>query len=195
MINRIKNLDSHDAFFLLKNCLAIPKILFFLRSAPLYTCQFLNEFDHAIKKGLEFICNIAINDNKWMQLTLPVKFGGMGIRSFQKIALPAFISSFHKSKSIAKILSPTDFKDVVYEDCELAEAEWFRIPGISNEDRPKVADIQANWDLPLCKIDFNTLLVDATLEIGWADFVPPDFVPPDIVPPDFIPPDIRPPDE
>ena len=34
MINRIKNLDSHDAFFLLKNCLAIPKILFFLRSAP-----------------------------------------------------------------------------------------------------------------------------------------------------------------
>ena len=92
MINRIKNLDSHDAFFLLKNVLAIPKILFFLRSAPLYTCQFLNEFDHAIKKGLEFICNIAINENIWMQLTLPVKFGGMGIRSFQKIALPAFIS-------------------------------------------------------------------------------------------------------
>ena len=52
MVDRVSDIDCHDAYFLLKNCLAIPKLLFFLRSAPLHESNKLLELDTILKIGL-----------------------------------------------------------------------------------------------------------------------------------------------
>ena len=36
MVERLKRLDSHDALFLLKQCFAIPKIMYTLGTAPCF---------------------------------------------------------------------------------------------------------------------------------------------------------------
>ena len=37
MTERLTTIDAHDAVFLLRSCYAIPKLTYFLRSAPTYS--------------------------------------------------------------------------------------------------------------------------------------------------------------
>ena len=62
--NIIENLEltePHQAFFILKNCLSIPKLIYLLRSAPCFKCKKeLEVFDTAIKTNMETICNVPL---------------------------------------------------------------------------------------------------------------------------------------
>ena len=98
------------------------------------------------------VLNIDLDERKWRQLTLPVKMGGFGIRSVTDIALPAFISSYHKSKETMDIITPSSIKDEPYLDAYIAEQRWLDTPGITNGDLPKFKSYQSNWDSPLCKL-------------------------------------------
>jgi len=51
MIERLTEIDAHEALFLLKNCFAIPKLTYFLRTAPCFMKKnILNNYDNSIKK-------------------------------------------------------------------------------------------------------------------------------------------------
>ena len=93
MASRLSQIDSHEALFLLRNCFAIPKLLYILRTAPTYASPVLEKYNEVLKKTLEDILNISLDERSWTQCTLPVKQGGLGIRLASDIALPAFISS------------------------------------------------------------------------------------------------------
>ena len=99
MANRLKQIDKHDALFLLKNCYAIPKLTYILRTVPCFTRpDILQSYDIVIKEALEAILNTSLQqDLCWMQSTLPVNLGGLGIRLASEIALPAYLSSVHAS--------------------------------------------------------------------------------------------------
>ena len=162
MLTRIQNIDCHDAYYLLKHCFSIPKLLFFLRSAPLFDCSNLDDFDVLLRTGLGKILNIDIDTRIWKQASLPVKIGGLGIRSISDIAPSAFISSYYKSKDKTGIISPKCIKDESYNDAVLAEERWINLPGITQEDYPKDTEVQANWDMPASKRTLKTLIEDST---------------------------------
>ena len=69
------NLDfrhAHDALFLLKNCLAIPKLQHVLRCSPTWTANDqLLAFDEVLRRTLESVCNIKMDGAVWSQATLP----------------------------------------------------------------------------------------------------------------------------
>jgi len=47
-------IEPHQAFFILKHCLTIPKLTYLLRSAPWFKCEEeLEEFDTAIRINME----------------------------------------------------------------------------------------------------------------------------------------------
>lgn len=53
--------------------------------------------------------NINLNPLQWTQTTLPISFGGLGIRRPEDISLPAFISSSYGVKShVSHILNFQD---------------------------------------------------------------------------------------
>ena len=95
MLLRLKDMSRHEAFFLVKNCLFLPKLLFILRAAPLHNLNSLEDMDNCLYDGLSLLLNISLDATKRKQISLPVKFGGFGIRSLKDIALPAFLSSYH----------------------------------------------------------------------------------------------------
>ena len=102
MSERLKTIDAHPALFLLRNCFALPRLLFVLRSAPCYTAtDLLQSFDHIIRESAEAICNIRFDDIGWCQATFPVHHGGLGLRSASDIALPAYASSVYSSRSLS----------------------------------------------------------------------------------------------
>ena len=171
MVDRVSDIDCHDAYFLLKDCLAIPKLLFFPRSAPLHESHKLLDLDTILKNGLTKVLNIDLDERKWRQLTLPVKMGGFGIRSVTDIALPAFISSYHKSKETMDIITPSSIKDEPYLDAHIAEQRWLDTPGITNDDLPKFKSYQSNWDSPLCKLELTSLINEATNDLDRARLI------------------------
>jgi hypothetical protein len=81
LTDRLKLLHEHDALYLLKNCMAIPKLMYFLRTAPCFlNPDLLAQYDETIKTGLENILNVKITDPVWDQVSLPTKLGGFGIK-------------------------------------------------------------------------------------------------------------------
>ena len=94
LTGRLKLLHEHDALYLLKNCMAIPKLLYFLRTAPCFlNPDLLAEYDDTIKTGLENILNVKMTDLVWDQVSLPTKLGGFGIRKTTELAISGYLSS------------------------------------------------------------------------------------------------------
>lgn len=95
LCNRLTELENyHIAFFLLKNCCAVPKLIYLLRTSPAWANDsFTESIDNCIRSTLESITNTKLDHNTWIEATLPTKFGGLGVRRIQDLALPAFLSS------------------------------------------------------------------------------------------------------
>lgn len=105
LINRLPSLQSHYAYFILKNCLAIPKLVYLLRCTPLWKFRdLLKEMDLKMKGALESIVNVEMNTHQWIQSTLPVNYNGLGIRSLLEISLPAYLASVNGVKDIVSTL-------------------------------------------------------------------------------------------
>ena len=107
MVNRLKEIDAHDALFLLRNCFSMPKLTYNLRTSPCFLKkEVLIRYDTIIKEALQKILNVNLDEKAWNQSTLPIKFGGLGIKLASEVALPAYLSSVYSSKSIVKSLIP-----------------------------------------------------------------------------------------
>ena len=74
--------------------MAIPKLMYFLRTAPCFlNPDLLAEYDETIKTGLENILNVKITDPVWDQVSLPTKLGGFGIRKTTELAISGYLPS------------------------------------------------------------------------------------------------------
>ena len=90
MVDRLAQIDSHDAIFLLRHCFSIPKLMYFLRCTPGFLFrEVLIEYDNQLQLGLENILNVKFEEKSWLQSTLLVSKGGLGIRLASDLSLPA----------------------------------------------------------------------------------------------------------
>ena len=158
MSSRLELVESHQAFVLLKNCFALPKVQYILRSSPVYKqVEELDRFDQTLISALSSITNVRFEGESLEQAVLPVRLGGLGIRLSKHIALPSFVSSLH---------SVRDLVDAILQNVSLAddsslqtavEAWRDKIPGIA---LPENADLgsQKTWDRPLSESSAAKLL-------------------------------------
>jgi len=82
-------MDSCTAIFLLTwaaKYIASTAMFSFSRCAP-----GPQRSDHLLRSPLLSITNNTLSDSQWRQATLPVKFGGLGIRRVSSLALSAFL--------------------------------------------------------------------------------------------------------
>ena len=95
LVRRLQALDeAHQAFFLLKNYVSVPRLLYLLRSSPTHRCPAqLNRIDKAVRRGMESIRNVQMRGVSWRQATLPVGLGGLGVRRVADVTLPAHLAS------------------------------------------------------------------------------------------------------
>jgi len=105
-ISRLSTLEAHDALVILRISLSIPKLMYTLRTASCHDSCRLIEFDNALKDGLSSILNVNLSDDQWNQASLPVRDGGLGIRSAASLATSAFLASAARTNDLqARILS------------------------------------------------------------------------------------------
>ena len=90
--------------------------------------------------------HFTADDPAWTQATLPVRFGGLGIRSAMQLALSAFLAS---SLSLIKTIVPAHLQSLPVPHKDLALTMWFQ----GNENPPPsgtAARVQKSWDM--CKV-------------------------------------------
>ena len=105
-MSRLHLLQSHDVLNLLRNSISVPKLPYTLRTSECSDNRQLLKFDKLKRKCITDVININMNDIQWTQATLPVKNGGLGIRSVIVLAPSAFLASAADTLRIQKDILP-----------------------------------------------------------------------------------------
>jgi len=145
-IERLKSINSHDALVLLRACFSAPKIQFLLRCAPCNDHPLLEDFDSLLRTGLSSIANSAISDIQWLQASLPIKDGGLGMRRVVRLALPSFLAS---------AVSTTELQDNILQNCSIGPYQqlisnihtWSDLYSCDIPEQP-ASHKQSSWDRP-----------------------------------------------
>jgi hypothetical protein len=89
---------------------------------------------------LERIC-LRLPDLQLCQSTLPIRFGGLGIRRICDIFLRAFLSSIHGVKKLVSLLLNSRDNKFIIHDYDETLAIW----DVENEnERPTIPQFQKN---------------------------------------------------
>ena len=86
---------------------SLPKLQYILRCSPCFTSSIIARYDDCIRSTLEFILNVQLRDDAWMQASLPVSAGGLGVRTADQIVLPGFLSSMIGCTDLCQKLLPS----------------------------------------------------------------------------------------
>ena len=124
MGHRLCLLQAQDALLLLRHSLAIPKVLYILRTSPCFLSSSLEAFDSLLRSLLSDIINVHLNDAAWIQASLPVKAGGIGIRSAVQLAPSAYLASAAGCASLVHQILPPHLQEIADPTVEAALAIW-----------------------------------------------------------------------
>ena len=73
------------------------------RSSPAYTkLSSLQGIDKIVHDALIDCTNIEFSSDTWTQASLPLRFGGLGVRSVADLALPCYTSSLKASLELMR---------------------------------------------------------------------------------------------
>ena len=154
-VERLKLLSSHDALILLRASFSAPKVLHTLRSSPCVGNLYLDQFDNHVRRGLHDITNSNLSDMQWIQASLPVKDGGLGIRRVSSLAPSAFMASAASTLAL---------QDLILARCGPCPDSSVRSvgsfwSGTHNIPHPTdtAAAKQAAWDAPCIEADKSAL--------------------------------------
>ena len=165
--SRFQYLHTQDAFCLLRRALTIPKVLYTLRSSPSFLSPALQDFHTHLRSLLGTILNIDLSDSAWTQASLPVRTGGLGVRSATLLAPSAFLASAAGSAHLVHQIIPSRLHNSPYPEVEDALKSWHQ----GHNDPPPVASdafCQKNWDTPRVTAVADALLRAAPDETARA---------------------------
>ena len=92
-ISRLRLLPAQEALIILRSSFSTPRLMHVLRCSPCFGHHLLPKHDTVLREGLSAIVNIHMSDIYWLQASISVKSGGLGIRRAVSLALPAFLAS------------------------------------------------------------------------------------------------------
>ena len=101
MADRLSHFTRHNSLVLLHH------VLYLLRISRCFQSALLVDFDSLPLSTTNTILNINLsNEEVWMQASLPVSSGGLGIRSAYHLAPSAFLVSVSGSQRLSQAILP-----------------------------------------------------------------------------------------
>src|SRR5664279_268446 len=126
-----------------------------LRCAPCVDHIGLTNFDNLLRDGISRITNTDLTDLQWLQASLTVREGGLGVRRVTVLATSAFLASAAGTLHIQEqnltgcpgtiVPFVSDFTD-----------RWASLSKVAPLEAP-VSSRQAAWDDPLIQVDIALL--------------------------------------
>ena len=159
--SRLTHISAHDALVILKHSLSLPKLLFHLRCTFSGDHPALPLLDEKLRDLMGHILNVDLSDHQWSQATLPVKWGGLGIRRTTQVAPSAFLASAAGVETLVSSIlvngrpvTPDGVRDT-------ALGMWKRLGGVIPPTGSE-AQIQRCWDQQIIKAASESILQNAS---------------------------------
>ena len=164
---RLRLLHAHDALLILKHSLSIPALLHNLRSSFCCGHPLLETFDAEVRKCLSAITNVDYGDIQWLQATLPVRDGGLGIRRASQLAPSAFLASAFGCSDLISAILPQRLS--LSTDPLLAQAQeaWSSASTVSHT-LVSLSGSQRAWDTPIIDECKRVLFLNAPNDVARA---------------------------
>ena len=155
----LRLIASHDALILLRAAFSAPKLLHTLRASPCNGHPALDKFDGLLRTSISSITNTDLTDTQWIQASLPVRRGGLGIRRVSSLAPSAFLASAASTQDLqARILSGCHV--TVDSAFDRVLAEWSALYNQTGILVPVGRDAakQRAWDEPCTTADASKVM-------------------------------------
>jgi len=75
-----------------------------MRCSPSIDNPALADFDKLLRCAISYLTNCDLSDKQWLQASLPIKVGGLGVRKVSLLALPAYLASAVTTASLQKTI-------------------------------------------------------------------------------------------
>jgi hypothetical protein len=158
---RLLQINAHTAYTIIRFCLFVPKFTYILRCSHLWKHPgLLSSLDKIIKDTISAVLNIKLDERSWIQASLPIRHGGLGIRKMADIALPAYLSSVHGTQNLVAKILKASAGSVTANIFSEAKNAW--ITACPNATYPHSLHSQRQWDEPLCRLVRNNLYQTST---------------------------------
>ena len=163
LASRLPLMTSHDSLFLLRNVVSTPRLLYTLRTAPCTGSAELERYDELLRNTLAATLNVSMTDAGWRQATLPIRWGGLGVRSAVSLAAPAYLASAASTADLVLRLLPSHRHQSSDASVDIARFAWQA--AVAPLTTPPIGPrtmVQRAWDEPCCASIASTLLENAT---------------------------------
>ena len=150
MSARLSFLPSHAALYLLRNAFALPKLLYLLRTAPCSDSNELAQYDDVLRAALASLLNVELSTAAWDQASLPLRWGGIGVRSALRLAPSAFLASAAGAAELLSLILPGRVLAVPDAAVVRVGATWKALCG-GPEPVGGCRGKQREWDEGCCK--------------------------------------------
>jgi len=170
LTKRLELMPSHDSLFLLRNVLTAPRLMYLLRTSPCTGSPELPLYDDVLRDSLSITLNVDFNEERWLQASLPVRWGGLGVRGVVLLAPSAYLASAASTMELTSALLPARLRNVEDSGIGVAMSAWTRqatAPTTTTSISPYIPDPpttpeQRAWDEPCCKVLADRLLDSAS---------------------------------
>ena len=149
---RLQLLPAHGALFLLQHVVTTARLMYLLRTSPCMERKELFDYDLQLRSSLSKILNIDLSDTRWQQASLPVRWGGLGVRGAVMLAPSAYLASAAGTTQLVSLLTQTC--SLTSEDPYVAKALASWSSGVDSASSPPVDSLatrQRTWDDPRCR--------------------------------------------
>ena len=169
MLSRLKYLSAHHSLFIIRHCISVPTVMHILRTNNCHDNDRLILFDNIVRRGLESILNVDLSTSQWIQACLPIRDGGLGVRTTVSLATSAFLASAMSTLALQELILPsvantTDSAVVASQDRWTAITHEQPMTGV-------LACKQRSWDEAVVRRTKQDLSLTFTTDIQHARFI------------------------
>ena len=169
---RLQFMPAHDSLFLLRNVLTAPRLMHLLRCTLCIDSPVLPLYDTVLRETLSATLNVNLDDVRWRQASLPVRWGGLGVRGVVLLAPSAYLASAASTTELTSILLPAHLRSIEDSDMASAMSAWTKLASSSTTPTsipsPPSSPAQRAWDDQCCRVQAELLLSDATDQVARA---------------------------
>jgi len=125
----------------------------------------LRLYDAVFRESLSATLNIDLDDIRWSQASLPMRWCGLGVRGVVLLASSAYLASAASTTELTSILLPARLRAIKDSEIDAALAAWttlssdsLEVSTASTSPSPPVTMAQRVWDDQCCKTQFGKLV-------------------------------------
>jgi hypothetical protein len=119
LTKRLEHMPAHDSLYLLRNVLTAPRLMYIL-----LTSLILPLYDAVNRDSLSVSLNVELNENRWRQASLPVRWSGLGVRGVVLLAPSANLASAASTSELKSALLLPRLRGVKDSGIDVALAAW-----------------------------------------------------------------------